>query len=380
MTKGCALCVRLARLAHRHGASFASIGKLLGNLSRSAVCRRINNVKPSSKKSVAGIAKRVALRRRRDRIEAVIRDPRTFCKVASEVKKILHLPQSTRTILNDIKANGGKCYRMQRGPIPSPGDYANRKAWCAAQLKDPTYGTTSVFCDEKLFGLSQKGLKIEHVYRGQPRRNRAVGHTPYINMFAAIGPNGNLFLKRVPSPAELGQRHHRYVVAQPKANPHETRGRKRLRPDQKKQKARRGMDSEAFIDHILIPLQRVFRHKDFKLVVDNATPHVSKMTANWCKSKRMNIVRLSPRSPDINITENVWSALETAVWRRGVPKDLAELEKWVLDEGKRLKLSHLYDTVRPRTAEVHALGGKLLDDGWRKMENRSKKKHLHSLA
>lgn len=337
-------------------------------------------MKRASKKRATAIAKRVAIRHRRDRVEAVIRDPQTFCKVASEVKKILRLPESTRTILNDIKANGGRCYRMQRGPMPTPGDYANRKTWCATQLKDATYGVTSVFCDEKLFGLSQKGLKIEHVYKGQQRRTRAVGHTPYINMFAAIGPGGKLFLKRVPSPGELGERHHRYTVTQPKKNPLERRGRKRLLPEQKKQKARRGMDSEAFIDHILKALRRKFRHKDFKLVVDNATPHVSKMTANWCQSQRMTIVRLSPRSPDINITENVWSALETAIWRRGVPKDLVELEKWVMEEGNRLDLSHLYDTIRPRTAEVHARNGMLLDDGWRKSENRRKKKHLHSLA
>ena len=46
-----------------------------------------------------------------------------------------------------------------------------------------------------------------------------------VNMFAAIGPGGKLFLKRFPKPAELGPRHYKYAVERLKANPEETRGR-----------------------------------------------------------------------------------------------------------------------------------------------------------
>ena len=361
------------------GASLAEIGKV-ANLSRSAVSRRLRGCARRSRKLPTTVAKRLAVSRRRARVEACIRDETTVAKVASEVKKKLNQPEHRRTILNDIKANGGKCYSMQRGPLSMPGDLLNRKKWCAQQLKDPSYGVTSVFCDEKLFGLSSKGIKLEHVYPGQARRCRRVGHTAQINMFAAVGPNGKLFLKRVPSVAELGERHFRYVVEKPKKNPKETRGRKRLSPKDRKVKQRKGMDSEAFIDHILVPLRKFYRHKNFKLVLDNATPHISNMTTNWCQKQGLALVWLSPRSTDINITENVWSALEVAIWRRGTPKDLEQLEKWVLEEGAKLELNHLHDTIRPRTAEVHARGGKLLDDGWRKPDNRRKKTHLISLA
>jgi hypothetical protein len=293
---------------------------------------------------------------------------------------MLKLDCCNRTVLNDIKANGGKLYHMQKGPIQMPGDQAARTAWGTAQLKDPSYGVTSVFCDEKLFGLSQKGLKIEHVYPGQQRRHRAVAHTEYVNMFAAIGPGGKLFLKRIPKPSELGPRHYKHDVARAPKNPNETRGRKRLNPRDRKQRPRKGMDSEAFIDHILGAVRKFYRHNNFKLVVDNATPHISKMTIAWCQRHKLTLVRLSPRSPDINIVENVWSALETAVWKLGMPKNLDELEKRIISEGQKLDLSHLYTTIRPRTAEVVDRSGKLLDGGWRKSENRRKKKHLLSLA
>ena len=82
----------------------------------------------------------------------------------------------------------------------------------------------------------------------------------------------------------------------------------------------------------------------------------------------------------MNIQENVWSALEQAVWRSNPPKTLKDLERRILEEGQRLDLSHLYATLRPRTAEVAARGGKLLDGAWRKPANRLKKKHLNSLA
>jgi len=83
---------------------------------------------------------------------------------------------------------------------------------------------------------------------------------------------------------------------------------------------------------------------------------------------------LSPRSPDLNITENVWAALEHAVWKRGIPKDLAELELWIKEHAEKTNFKHLYDTIRPRTAEVFSNGGNLLDASWRKVDTRRKKK------
>lgn len=80
------------------------------------------------------------------------------------------------------------------------------------------------------------------------------------------------------------------------------------------------------------------------------------------------------------MVENVWPALETAVWRLGVPKSLKELESRIISEGAKLDLSHLYDTIRPRTAEVLERDGAILDGAWRKPSNRRKKTHLNSLA
>jgi transposase len=291
------------------------------------------------------------------------------------------LDVSDRTIARDLKALGGRWLSMPRGPLVMDGDEARRKLWCQQQLRDEKYGVTSVFCDEKLFSMSQKGLKSEWILPGMTRRHRKVGHTMMVNMFCAVCPSGRVFLKRIPSGKDLGPRHGKYEVPKPKKNPNEKRGRKRKTFAEKKKKARKGMDSEAFIDIVLKPLSSVLkRGKGRTLYLDNATVHISKQTDNWARSAGLSIVRLAPRSPDINITENVWAALENAVWKKGVPKTLAELERWIKEVAKSMSFKHLYETIRPRTAEVALRDGKLLDSGWRKPENRRQSLHLKSIA
>ncbi len=144
------------------------------------------------------------------------------------------------------------------------------------------------------------------------------------------------------------------------------------------------MVSKAFIDVILKPLSKVVkRTMPLTVYLDNATPHVSFMTKNWMRSRNtvycMIVVNLSPRSPDVNITENVWAALEAAVAKMGIAKDLAQREEWLLKAAKTINFKHLYDTIRPRTAEVAAQHGKLLGSAWRKAENRRTNLHLKSL-
>jgi transposase len=293
----------------------------------------------------------------------------------------LKLNVSDRTVARDLQALGGRYLSMPRGPLVVEGDEARRKAWCQQQLRDENYGVTSVFCDEKLFSLSQKGLKREWVLPGMARRHRKVGHTMMVNMFCAVCPTGRVFLKTVPAGKDLGPRHGKYEVIKPKKNPNEKRGRKRKTFAQKKKKARKGMDSEAFIDIILKPLSAVLnRSRGRTLYLDNAAVHVSKQTDSWARTKGLSIVRLSPRSPDLNITENVWAALEGAVWKKGIPKTLTELERWIKDVAKTMNFKHLYETIRPRTAEVAIKHGKLLDSTWRKAENRRANPHLKSLA
>jgi transposase len=241
-----------------------------------------------------------------------------------------------------------------------------------------------------------RGNKTEIVFPEQERRERSVGKTKTMNMFAAIGPGGKVFLKRLPDPNTLGPKHCRYAVRQPapqkktaKAKVKLTKaGVPRKKPGRKRKaakdlainkKERRGMDSEAFIDHILKSLRKTFKGNNWTLIVDNATPHVSNETKNWCEQHGFNVLRLSPRSPDINITENFWAALAQAAARRGEPYDLDELERWLHEIVATMDLSHLYDTLRPRTHEVMLQKGKYLTGRWRSAAARRNDAHLKSL-
>ena len=63
-----------------------------------------------------------------------------------------------------------------------------------------------------------------------------------------------------------------------------------------------------------------------------------------------------------------------------MPKTLTELESWIKEVAKSMSFKHLYETIKPRTAEVALRNGKLLDSTWRKAENRRSNPHLKSLA
>ena len=266
--RACPKCVRLAKLARAKGATLAALARVCG-LGVSALSRRLSAKKETKKPRPK--AKSKAIEARRKRVAACIRNDSTHAKVASEVRRKLKLDVCDRTIARDLKALAGRWLSMPRGPLVVEGGEPRRKAWCEQQLRDENYGVTSVFCDEKLFSLSQKGLKREWILPGMARRHRKVGHTMMVNMFCAVCA---MFLKQIPSGKDLGPRHGKYEVPKPKKNPNEKRARKRKTFAQKKKKARKGMDSEAFIDIILKPLSAVLkRGKGRTLYLDNATVH-----------------------------------------------------------------------------------------------------------
>ena len=222
--RACPKCVRLVRVARTQGATLKTLARVCG-LSVSALSRRLSAKKEPKKPNPK--AKSTAIEARRKRVAACIRGADTHAKVASEVRRKLKLNVSDRTVARDLQALGGRYLSMPRGPLVVEGDEARRKAWCQQQLRDENYGVTSVFCDEKLFSLSQKGLKREWVLPGMARQHRKVGHTMMVNMFCAVCPTGRVFLKTVPAGKDLGPRHGKYEVIKPKKNPNEKRGRKR---------------------------------------------------------------------------------------------------------------------------------------------------------
>ncbi len=370
--KGCSKCTALLRLAANANVPLMSLGRVM-NLSKSAVSKRITHAKKGSRAPPkVSLAKQVAIRNRRKRVGAALEG--LVAKVAPEIKKKLQLKECSRTVQRDLKALGGRTYSMAKGPLTQPGDAAKRLAWSKTQLKDPLYGTTSVFCDEKLFGLSQKGLKIEWVLPQGQRRNRRVGKTLQINVFAAIGPGGRVFVKTVPNMAGT-VRHFKYDVARSTRKPGEKRGRKALTIAQKQQKPvlRKGMDAEAFIDVVLDPLRKHMQTRkgcrEQVLYLDNARVHTAKSTKRWCEEHGLKLLPLSPRSPDINITENLWANLEARIWRKGTPNSLEQLQKWLDEAVAEVNCKHLYETIRRRTQAVVDIDGKLLNGAWRKSKN-----------
>ncbi len=149
--------------------TLARIGRVVG-LSASALSRRLSGAK--KKKEPAPKAKvKPSVEARRKKVKGALAS--LHVKVASEVQKKLKPKCHVRTIRRDLTAMACRFLPMPRGPLVMEGDEAARTKWCKEQMKKEDYARTSIFCDKKLFSMSQKGIR-SWVLPGQGRRHRRV--------------------------------------------------------------------------------------------------------------------------------------------------------------------------------------------------------------
>uniref|UniRef100_A0A9J7ZYF3 Tc1-like transposase DDE domain-containing protein n=1 Tax=Cyprinus carpio carpio TaxID=630221 RepID=A0A9J7ZYF3_CYPCA len=68
----------------------------------------------------------------------------------------------------------------------------------------------------------------------------------------------------------------------------------------------------------------------FTFKYDNEPKHTAKLTTQWLKVKKVNVLAWPSESPDLNPTENLWNDLKTAVHKRNL-KDLERIckEEWI---------------------------------------------------
>ncbi len=88
---------------------------------------------------------------------------------------------------------------------------------------------------------------------------------------------------------------------------------------------------------------------------DNAPAHKSEQTMTWFLENGVEILENWPaQSPDINIIENVWSAVKKAVYKR-FPKNMTQLENFVLEEFEAYpveKIQNLYKSIPRRLSRI----------------------------
>ena len=60
---------------------------------------------------------------------------------------------------------------------------------------------------------------------------------------------------------------------------------------------------------------------------DNDPKHTAKLSTQWLKETKVNVLAWSSQSSDLNSIENLWNDLKTAVHERS-PSNITELELW----------------------------------------------------
>jgi transposase len=96
---------------------------------------------------------------------------------------------------------------------------------------------------------------------------------------------------------------------------------------------------------------------------DNATPHTSKVATTWLQehSSEFELLRWPPKSPDMNIIEHIWDALQRAVQHRSPsPRTPSQLWTALQDSWCALPPGYLHTLVESmprRVAAVLRAGG-----------------------
>jgi transposase/sulfur carrier protein ThiS len=275
---------------------------------------------------------------------------------------------STSTVSRDLRKANWKAYTRPRAALLHNGDIVRRAQFATSALNSG-WGDW-VVADEKLFSLVLRGKFWEWVDTAKPETRRPLStpnNSESLHVWGAVGPRGYKRLIFFPLLNDMKRtpRHGRHYVPRSKRKPGERRGRKPKPFAQLKRaaKARRGVDSEIYIDTILAPQAAALSGK--RLVQDNASIRTSMETTSWLARHNVTVLELPQRSPDLSPQENVWGYLQNSVNARQ-PRTVAELKCYILEAFHKLNPRPFWNSIGRRLQECKRLKGGHLTGEWRK--------------
>ena len=90
----------------------------------------------------------------------------------------------------------------------------------------------------------------------------------------------------------------------------------------------------------VIPLLR--NHRGMQLLHDGAPAHRARATTAYLNANNVNVVDFPPKSPDLNINENIWDELNRRVKRTGaIPTTLNQLRAKIHYEWNNLPQNYV---------------------------------------
>jgi len=114
-----------------------------------------------------------------------------------------------------------------------------------------------------------------------------------------------------------------------------------------------------------VPISKLNYGKDFVFQEDNSSVHKAKVVKDFMKRSEINILEWPPKSPDLNIVEDIWKLLSSDVYDGFQFKKTVDLKKKInevileFNTTKREKIQALYLTIKQRLCTVLLKHGNL---------------------
>lgn len=226
------------------------------------------------------------------------------------------------------KSKKWKPFKRQKSCFLTENQMQNRLAF-AKKYKDlkPEDWENYIFSDESTkYLFNQPNSKNDVVWGSQNEEVpdvKCVKNSAKVMIWGAMGARGLSRLHIVPTGTNVTADYYRTKVLE-----------KELKPALSRSATTGRIDKRKLVPE---PGSAIFQQ-------DGATPHTARSTQQWC---RENLNSFIPKeewpgnSPDLNVIENLWSILDTEVYKDPTPSNMAQLRRRLRHAWGRLSQTHL---------------------------------------
>lgn len=239
----------------------------------------------------------------------------------SKVKNECNLDLSTRTLQRHMKTSGLYYKKIKRNIGLTDKDFRTRKECITSWISENHDWNVTTFSDEKYFKLDGPDNQYTYMYKNdiisKPLRQGGGGG---VMVWAILFPNGLVSYRFI------GRRF-------------------------------RSKEYTEILNAVGLPMCALNIGQKFYFQQDNAPIHNSRVTKEFFKSSDITVLKWPPRSPDLNICENIWQILSIYVYDKIVIKNIDQLkirieEAFFKINEKRSINQNLYTTYRKRLCDV----------------------------
>ena len=130
------------------------------------------------------------------------------------------------------------------------------------------------------------------------------------------------------------------------------------------------LNSKGYINYLkksLLPIVKLNYKEDYIFQDDNASVHRATIVKEFIENNNINVLKWPPKSPDMNIVENIWKLLSDNIYNGTQYRNKQDLEAaikyWIdfFNQNKRENIMDLYHTFRHRLVSILKSNGSLLN-------------------